>query len=97
MVCHEDDIGCGRDIFEHGLESVDGRGERVVGGGRGVIPMEADYVGLSVVEVCVDDEDASAGVCLVGGGVDSFGVGERYAFGNEKGDAPAFGGVGSFS
>ncbi len=49
----------------------------VVGGVRGVIPMEADYEGLSGVEFCLDDEDASAGVCLVGGGIYSFGVDNR--------------------
>ncbi len=95
MVCHEDDIGCGRDIFEHGLEAVNGCGECVVGGGRGVISMEADYEGLSCVEFCLDDEDTSAGVCLVGGGVYSFSVGERYAISNKEGDPSEFGGVGS--
>ena len=77
MVCHEDDICCRRDVFEHGLEAVNGCCERVVGGVRGVIPMEADYEGLSGVEFCLDDEDASAGVCLVGGGIYSFGVDNR--------------------
>ena len=58
--------------------------------------MEADYEGLSGVEFCLDDKDASAGVCLVGCGVYSFDVGERYAIRNEEGDASAFWGVRSF-